>query len=57
MGITDLFDPQKANLLGMFDHYLFLSRIIQKTEIEVDEDGTVASAASGNCFVKPKLNI
>lgn len=48
MGITDLFDSQRANLLGMFDHYLFLSRIIQKSEIEVDEDGTVASAAAGN---------
>ncbi|KAJ8923864.1 hypothetical protein NQ315_010446 [Exocentrus adspersus] len=47
MGIKDVFDLDKANLLGMFDHYLYLSRLIQKAEIEVNEDGTVASAASG----------
>ncbi|XP_050314184.1 serine protease inhibitor 77Ba-like [Anthonomus grandis grandis] len=50
MGITDVFDPQKANLLGMFSHYLYLSRVIQRAEIEVNEEGTVASAASGFIF-------
>lgn len=47
MGIRDVFSPQKANLLGMYSHYLYLSRVIQKAEIEVDEEGTVASAAAG----------
>lgn len=47
MGIKDLFDYSKANLLGMFPHYLYVSRIIQKAEIEVNEEGTVASAAAG----------
>lgn len=47
IGIKDVFDIEKANLLGMFDHYLYLSRLIQKAEIEVNEEGTVAAAASG----------
>ncbi|KAJ8982811.1 hypothetical protein NQ317_010432 [Molorchus minor] len=47
IGIKDIFDYEKANLLGMFDHYLYLSRLIQKAEIEVNEEGTVAAAASG----------
>lgn len=50
MGIVDVFDPQKANLLGIFPHYLYLSRVIQKAEIEVDEEGTVATAAAGKCL-------
>jgi len=50
MGLRDVFDPQRANLLGIFSHYLFLSRVIQKAEIEVDELGTVASAAGGSLF-------
>ncbi|ENN74325.1 serine protease inhibitor 77Ba [Dendroctonus ponderosae] len=51
MGIRDVFNPQKANLLGMYSHYLYISRVIQKAEIEVDEEGTVASAAAGSTFL------
>ncbi|XP_030762335.1 serine protease inhibitor 77Ba [Sitophilus oryzae] len=51
MGIRDLFDSQQADLLGMFDQYLYVSRIIQKAEIELDEEGTVASAAGGSVFL------
>ncbi|KAF7269551.1 hypothetical protein GWI33_017442 [Rhynchophorus ferrugineus] len=47
MGIKDMFDSQRANLLGIFNHYVYVSRIIQKAEIEVDEEGTVATAAGG----------
>lgn len=47
MGIRDLFNVDRANLLGMFNHYLYVSRILQRAEIQVDEEGTVASAASG----------
>ncbi|CAG9759830.1 unnamed protein product [Ceutorhynchus assimilis] len=50
MGITDIFDPRRANLLGMFKQYLYLSRFIQKAEIEVDELGTIATAAAGAIF-------
>jgi serine protease inhibitor len=47
MGITDVFDPETADLLGMFPHFLYISRLIQRAEIDVNEEGTVASAASG----------
>lgn len=47
MGIKEVFDSQKADLLDMVNQYLFVSRIIQKAEIEVDEEGTIAAAASG----------
>lgn len=50
IGIKDAFDSQKANLLDMFDQYLYLSRLIQKAEIDVDEQGTTASAAAGAAF-------
>lgn len=51
MGIKDVFDSSRANLLGIFPHYLFLSRIIQKAEIDVDEEGTVAASAGGAIFL------
>lgn len=47
MGIKDLFSQTDANLLGMFNDYLHVSRILQRAEIQVDEEGTVASAAAG----------
>lgn len=47
MGIKDLFDPDQADLLGMSDRSLHVSRILQRANIQVDEEGTVASAASG----------
>lgn len=47
MGVKDLFDEQKAELLGMVSHYLYVSRVIQRAEIDVNEEGTVATAASG----------
>ncbi|CAG9855384.1 unnamed protein product [Phyllotreta striolata] len=51
IGIKDVFDYSKSNLLDMFDQYLYLSRLIQKAEIEVDEEGTIATAATGASFV------
>lgn len=47
MGIQDLFNEAKADLLGIFPHYLHVSRLIQRAEIEVNEQGTVATAAAG----------
>ena len=46
-GITDLFDPEKADLTKMAHlngESLYVSQIIQKTFIEVDEQGTRAAA-------------
>lgn len=50
MGIKDVFSQSHANLLGMFPHYLYISRVIQQAQIEVNENGTVAAAAAGASF-------
>lgn len=50
MGLTDIFDANKANLSRISKHSIYLSRIIHKAKIEVNEVGTVAAAASGAIF-------
>jgi serpin B len=48
--MTDAFDPRLADLGGMFASgtpSTFLSEVIQKTWIAVDEEGTEAAAATG----------
>jgi serpin B len=47
MGITDAFDPTLANLSGM-DGAMDLSvhAVVQEAFVEVDEQGTVAAAAT-----------
>lgn len=47
MGIHEIFDMNTADLLGICPQYLYVSQMIQKAEIEVNEQGTVATAASG----------
>lgn len=46
MGLTDIFEPLAANL-NKISKQAFLSRIIHKAQIELNEEGTVASAATG----------
>ncbi|KRT79823.1 hypothetical protein AMK59_7056 [Oryctes borbonicus] len=46
MGIQDVFNSAVADLLGISVDPMHLSRVIHKAEIEVDEDGTVASSIS-----------
>lgn len=50
MGVEDLFDPLKANLSGLAEIPLSVSNAIQKTFIEVNEEGTKATTAPGKCF-------
>nr|XP_012629964.1 serpin B12 isoform X1 [Microcebus murinus] len=48
MGITDIFDETRADLTGISPTpNLYLSKIIHKTFVEVDENGAEAAAASG----------
>ncbi|XP_037364328.1 serpin B12 isoform X2 [Talpa occidentalis] len=48
MGITDIFDETKADLSGISPNpSLHLSKVIHKTFLEVDENGSEAVAASG----------
>lgn len=46
LGINDAFSPDAADFSNMSDRDLFISRVIQKTHIEVDKDGTRAAAAT-----------
>lgn len=45
-GIHSIFDSQKAQLPGVSDSPLFVSKTIQSVEMEVNEEGTVAAAAT-----------
>lgn len=48
MGITDIFDAKKADLTGISPNpSLHLSKVVHKTFVEVDENGTQAVGASG----------
>lgn len=56
MGITDLFDVNRADLSKMTQSSTYLSQIIHKTIIEVKEDGTDATADTSdtNAFKHPR---
>ncbi|CAK1589862.1 unnamed protein product [Parnassius mnemosyne] len=46
MGLRTIFDGNQAQFPDISDYPLFISNLIQKADIEVTEEGTVASAAS-----------
>jgi len=46
LGITDLFDSDKANLSKMSDNPLYVTKIKQIAHIAMDEEGIIAAAAT-----------
>lgn len=49
MGLIDIFDANRSNL-AKISKQTFLSRIIHKAQIELNEEGTIASAATAGSF-------
>ncbi|XP_044538241.1 serpin B3-like [Gracilinanus agilis] len=48
MGMTDVFDEESANFSGMTTHKgLAVSKVMHKSYVEVNEEGTEAAAATG----------
>lgn len=56
MGLTDIFNAKKANLTKISEHPIYLSRIIHKATIDVNEVGTVATAATGAIFANKAIS-
>ncbi len=49
MGVTDLFSRDAADLSGVSEEdALYVSSIVHKTFLQIDEEGTKAAAATGN---------
>nr|AWD77173.1 serpin [Anatolica polita] len=46
MGLGEIFDQSKANFRGMIGQDLYVSKVVQKAFIEVNEEGAEAAAAT-----------
>lgn len=47
MGMVDVFDEKRSNLSNISKHLVYVSNIVHKAVIDVNEEGTVAAAVTG----------
>ncbi|XP_066102638.1 serpin B11 isoform X2 [Saccopteryx bilineata] len=58
LGMTDVFSQIKANLSGISpEKGLYLSKVIHKSYVDVNEEGTEAAAATGDNLIVKRLPI
>jgi len=56
MGVVDLFDKDKADLSHLTHNHIFLNDIRHIANIQIDEEGTVASAVSQAEMVEDRMS-
>ena len=57
LGMSDVFNPSKADLSGMSKLELYVSHVVHKAYVDVNEEGTEAAAATAAVIMKRSMPI